>query len=133
MSLFIGQVCHSPAELDSTVLVVDLVADADVAKGYKVLALDAFEKIAPVDEVFAAEREQVASVGALWGSGETEKKLGLEVVDEAPVGAGRGVMELVDDDVVEALRAEVSKVCRLSESLDRGERARRRWGLCRRP
>ncbi len=62
------------------VLVVDLVGDADVAEGYEALALDAFEKIAPVDEVFAAEREEVATVGALWGSGETEKKLGLEVV-----------------------------------------------------
>ncbi len=58
------------------VLVVDLVGDADVAEGYEALALDAFEKIAPVDEVFAAEREQVASVGALWGSGETEKNSG---------------------------------------------------------
>ena len=61
------------------VLVVDLVGDADVAEGYKALALDAFEKIAPVDEVFAAESEQVASVSALGGSGETEEKLGLEV------------------------------------------------------
>ena len=61
------------------VLVVDLVGDADVAEGYEALALDAFEKIASVDEGFAAESEQVASVGALWGSGETEKKFGLEV------------------------------------------------------
>ena len=61
------------------VLVVDLVGDADVVEGYEALALDAFEKIAPVDQVFAAEREQVAPGGALWGSGETEKKFGLEV------------------------------------------------------
>ena len=62
------------------VLVVDLVGDPDVAEGYEALALDAFEKIASVDEGFAAESEQVASVGALGGSGETEKKFGLEVV-----------------------------------------------------
>ena len=73
-----------------------------------------------VDEVFAAGSEQVASVGALWGSGETEKKLGLEVVDEAPVGAG-GVVELVNNNVVEGVRAEVSEARRLAESLDRGE------------
>ena len=49
------------------VLVVDLVGDADVAEGYEALALDAFEKIASVYEVFAAEGEQVASVRCALG------------------------------------------------------------------
>ena len=79
------------------------------------------DEIAPVDEVLAAEGEEVASVGALGGRGQSQEELGLEVVDEAPVGAGGGVVELVDDDVVEALRAEPSKVLGFSEGLDRGE------------
>ena len=66
--------------------VVDLVGDADVVEGREALAPDALEEIAAVDEVLAAEREEVAAVGALGGGGEAEKKLGLEVIDEAAVG-----------------------------------------------
>ena len=43
------------------------------------------------------------------------------MVDELPVRAGGGVVELVDDDVVEGVRTEVSEVGFFSESLDRGE------------
>ena len=43
------------------------------------------------------------------------------MVDELSVRAGGGVVELVDDDVFEGVRAEVSEVGLFSERLDRGE------------
>jgi hypothetical protein len=49
------------------------------------------------------------------------RELRAEVVDEAPVGRGRGVVELVDDDVVERVAREALQVGDAAEGLDRGE------------
>ena len=57
------------------VRVVDFVGDAEVAKGAEEAALDALDEVAAVDEVLAAEGEQVAAVGALGGGGEAEQEL----------------------------------------------------------
>ncbi len=42
--------------------------------------------------------------------GETEQELGLEIVDQRPVTLSGGVVELVDDNVVELLAAESLEV-----------------------
>jgi hypothetical protein len=44
-----------------------------------------------MDEVLAAQRQQVAPVRALRGDGEAEEKLRLEVVDQPPVRGRRSV------------------------------------------
>ena len=67
------------------------------------------------------QRREVAAVGPLGRSGEAEQELGLEIVDQRPVALGRGVAELIDDDVVELLAAEPLKVDPFGKGLDRGE------------
>ena len=101
--------------------VVHLVRDAEVAEAAEEVLLDALDEVAAVDEVLLAQGEEVAAVGALRGGGEAEEELRAEVVDEAPVGRGRGVVELVDDDVVEGVAREALEVGDAAEGLDRGE------------
>ena len=57
----------------------------------------------------------------LRGRGEAEEKARLEVLDQPSVCRGRGVMELVYDDVVEGVRRELAQVTSPAERLDRGE------------
>jgi hypothetical protein len=82
---------------------------------------DALDEVAAVDEVLLAQGEEVAAVGALRGGGEAEEELRAEVVDEAPIGRGRGVVELVHDDVVEGVAREALEVGDAAEGLDRRE------------
>ena len=103
------------------VAVVDLVRDAEVLEAAEEVLLDALDEVAAVDEVLLAEGEEVAAVGALRGGGEAEQELRAEVVDEAPVGRGRGVVELVHDDVVEGVAGEALEVGGAAEGLDRRE------------
>jgi len=55
------------------------------------------------DNVLAAEREQVATVGTLGSSSQSEQELRREVVNQPPVGTRGGVMKFVHHDVVEFL------------------------------
>ncbi len=71
---------------------------------------DALDQVAAVGEVLLAEREQVAPVGALRRGSEAEEEPGAEPVDEAPIGRGGRVVELVDDDVVEGVATEALEV-----------------------
>jgi hypothetical protein len=75
--------------------VVHLVRDAEVAEAAEEVLLDALDEVAAVDEVLLAQREEVAAVGALGGGGEAEQELRTEVVDQAAVSRGGGVVELV--------------------------------------
>jgi len=101
--------------------VVHLVRDAEVPEAAEEVLLHALDEVAAVDEVLLAQGEEVAAVGALRGGGEAEEELRAEVVDEAPVGRGRGVVELVHDDVVEGVAREALEVGDAAEGLDRRE------------
>jgi hypothetical protein len=82
---------------------------------------NALHEVAAVDEVLLAQGEEVAPVGAFRGGSEAEQELRAEVVDEAPVSRGRGVVELVHDDVVEGVAREALEVGGAAEGLDRRE------------
>ena len=101
--------------------VVHLVGDAVVVEAAEQVAPDALDQVTAVGEVFLAEREQIAAVGALRGGGEAEEELGAEPVDEAAVGRGGRVVEFVDDDVVEGVALEALEMSGAPERLDRGE------------
>ena len=101
--------------------VVHLVRDAEVAEGAEQALLDAGGDVAAVDEVLLTQAEEVAAVGALGGGGEAEEEAGVEVVEDAAVGGGRGVVELVHDEVVEVIPRELPQVLLAAEGLDGGE------------
>src|SRR5262249_8575691 len=103
------------------VSVIDVVGHAEVVERGKESPSDSVPEIVTIDEVLAAQGEQVAPVRPLRGRGKAEEKLRLEVVHQPPVGSGRGVMELVHDDVVESVRGEQAQVTRSAKGLDGGE------------
>ena len=75
-------------------------------------------QVAAVDQVLLAEREQVAAVGPLGSRRQPEEELRTEVGDQLAVGRSRGVVELVDDDVVERLGREPLQVLASAQRLD---------------
>ena len=101
--------------------IVHLVRDAEVPEAAEEVLLDALHEVAAVDEVLLAQGQEVAPVGPFRGGGEAEQELRAEVVDEAPPGRGRGVVELVHDDVVEGVAREALEVGGAAEGLDRRE------------
>ena len=110
-----------PGAAPRDVAVVDLVRHPIIMKGTQEPAGDALDQIAAVDEVLAAELEQVATIRALRGRRQAEQEAGLEVVDEPPIGLRRGVVELVDDQVVEGPRVQLVEVRLAPEGQDGGE------------
>ena len=81
----------------------------------------AVDEIAAIDEILLAQREQVAAVGPLGCRGQAEQELRTEVGDQLAVGRRGGVVELVDDDVVERVWREPLQVLAPAQRLDRGE------------
>lgn len=77
------------------------VAHAPVAERHEVALADAGDQVAVEHQVVAAEAEQVGAVHAFGGGGEAQQEPGREVGDDLAVGGGGGVVELVDDHVVE--------------------------------
>src|SRR5690606_1861083 len=76
---------------------------------------------AAIDQVLLTQCEQVTAVRTLGRRGQAEQEPGLEVIDQAPIGCGRCVVELVDDDVVERARVESAQVFVAAQRLDRRE------------
>lgn len=101
--------------------VVHLVGHAVITEGAQEIASDALGQVAAVDEVFAAQAQEVAAVGAFGCGGEAEEEVGFEVVDEASVGGGGGVVKFVDHDVVEVFSGELLVVFGFAQGLHRGE------------
>ncbi len=60
----------------------------------------AFREVAPVDQILLAKGQQIPAVCPLGCSGQAKKKLGTEEADEAAVGSGSSMMELIDDQIV---------------------------------
>ena len=61
-------------------------------------------------EVLVAEFQQRGAVHAIGRRGETQEESGSEVREELAIGCRRGVVELVDDDVVEVVGRERAEV-----------------------
>ena len=76
----------------------------------EVTTLNALGERALVDQVVGAQRQQVSAVHTVGSRGKPEQESRLEMLDHPPVAAGRGVMKLVDDDVVELLRLKLVQV-----------------------
>ena len=87
--------------------------------GTSSLAPDALDQIALVDQVVAAQRQQVGAVHAIGRRGQPEQELRREVVDDPAVRRSRRVVELVDDDVVEVVGGERREPA--GKRLDAGE------------
>ena len=83
--------------------------------------LDAVDEAAVEDQIFLTEAEQIATVCAFGCRGQAEQEPRAEVVDQGAVGAGGGVVELVDDDVVEGVGCEGVEVACLPEGLHGSE------------
>ena len=66
----------------------------------------AVHEIAAIDEILLAQREQVAAVAPFGRRGQAKQELRAEIGDQLAVGRRGGVVELVDDEVVEGVRRE---------------------------
>ena len=100
-------------------LEVDRVRNAPVAERHELLAPNSFDQTALVDEVVAAQREQIGAVHPVRRRREPEQELRREVIDHPPIRRRGRVMEFVDDDVVERVRRELVQPA--GERLDTGE------------
>jgi hypothetical protein len=92
------------------VRIVHLVRDAEILEAAELLPPQAFEKVAPIDQVLLAEGQKVAAVRSLRGRGEAQHELRPEVLDELAVATGGGVVELVHDQVVEFVLGEALEI-----------------------
>ncbi len=82
------------------VRVVDLVGNSEIVERGELSPPDAVREIAPVDQILLAESQKIPAVGPLGRSGQTKEKLSTEEADEATIGSGSCMMELVDDQIV---------------------------------
>ena len=72
-----------------------------VAERGELVASNALDQVAFEDQVVPTQSEQIGAVHPIWCGGETQQERGVEVLDDPPVRLRGGVVELVDDDVVE--------------------------------
>ena len=79
------------------------VEDAVVVERRQQLGSDALEERAGEDQVTVAQRQDVRLVSAVRGRRQAEQEGRREVSQQTAVGSRCGMMELVDDDVVEVL------------------------------
>ena len=84
---------------------VGVVGDAEVVERAEQVALERVPQPQLGGDAAVEERADVGAVGAFGRRGEAEQLPRLEVVEEAPVGRGLGVVELVDDHDVEVRRS----------------------------
>ena len=100
------------------VLVVDVVGNAVVVEGAQQSAADPLRHVAAVDEIVAAEREQITAVRALRSGGKAEQELRLEVAEHPAIRPRGRVVEFVDHDVVELVRVEAVQVLLTTQRLN---------------
>jgi hypothetical protein len=67
------------------------------------------------------ESSGVVLIGTVGGCREAEEEGGIESVEEAAIRRGVGVVDFVDDDVVEALGGDASEVVGVGQFLDRAD------------
>lgn len=117
-----------PAVAPREVVVVDVVLDADVAEGRQAAELDAAGDVGAVGDEVIEQAEDVGGVGvgAVRGRGQAEQECRIEAIEDPPVRCGGGVVDLVDDDVVEGLASQPGEVLGARQLGDRGEHEIRR-------
>ena len=64
-------------------------------------------------------RRHISTIGALWRRGESKQESGVETVEHAPPRRRLGMMDLVDDRIVERFRSEAFQHLGASKFLDR--------------
>ena len=84
---------------------------AEILERRQKRAVDARPEVAFIDQVFLAKAKQVAAVAPIRGRRQTQQERGREMVDDPPVGCGRGVVEFVNNDVVESIGGEPLQMC----------------------
>ena len=76
--------------------VVDgLVIDAEVVEGAEQYEFDAVEQVSAVDQVVVAQAQDVRLVRALRRRREPQQEARAQVLQQAPVGGRRGVVEFI--------------------------------------
>ncbi len=83
--------------------------------------VDPAKQVAFVDEVFAAQAEQVSAIRPVGRRGQAQQEAGREMLDQLLIGAGGGVVEFINHDVVEMVPVELAQVTDAAQRLDRGE------------
>ena len=84
--------------------------------------VDPAEQVTFVDEVFTTQAEEVRAIGPVGRRGQAQQKTGCEMLDQLLIGAGGGVVEFIDHDVVEMVSVELAQVTDAAQCLDRGEK-----------
>lgn len=104
------------------IAVVNLVRDAEIVKWTQQTVLDALRQVSAINEIFAAECQEVTPVGALGCGGQPQQKPRLEVVDQLPIAPGRSVVKFINHNVVEILRAKGTQMFHAPDSLNGREK-----------
>ena len=73
-------------------------------------------------EVFLAKSQEIATVHPFGRCRQAKQKFRLEMIDDSPIGPGRGMMEFIDDDVVKSDRVKAIEVLRAAQGLHRREK-----------
>ena len=110
-----------PAIAPREVRVVDVVLHAVVAKRHEAPDGDASPHVGAVRDEVVEEPQDVGRVGAVGRRREAEEEPRVDCVENPPVRRGRGVVHLIDHDVIETLRAQTREVLWARELRDGGE------------
>ena len=89
---------------EADVRVVDVIGYAAVCERNEPSEADGVGESDLERDVVVAQHEDVPAVHPLGGSSEPQEETGSEMVDDPAVAVGDRMVELVDDDVVEAVR-----------------------------
>ena len=96
-----------------------IVIDPVVVERGKQAAFDAGEQVMGENEVVVAQGEDVGLIGAIRRRRQPEQEAGREVIEHAPIGRGGGMVELVNDHVVEVPPRKALQVGRAAQGLHR--------------
>src|SRR5574343_584873 len=77
------------------------VEDTEIMEGSQETAADSYKQIAFKNQIVVAESKNIRLVTTIRSCREAKKKTGSEVLEQAPVHRCCGVMEFIDDDVIE--------------------------------
>ena len=103
------------------VRVIDFVGHAEIAKRTQQPRFDAGNQVLAVHQVFLAQRQQVATVHSFRRRRQTEQESRRKVLNQSAIGAGGGVVKLVDDDVVKLFASKLAEMMHPTQRLNRGE------------
>ena len=102
-------------------LEVHIVLEPEIVEGNQRAFRDAIADGGLPRQHVVEERCHVHAIGALRGGGEAEGEGGIQPGHDPPVAGGLGVVDFVDDDVVEVLAIQLGEAFGAGEFLDRGD------------